>query len=62
MKLRMLDSESTRIDGKAHHFIKGQEYEIPNALGEVWVQQGLAETVGATTVKAQQPPKAKEEE
>lgn len=45
MKIRMLDSESTRVEGVAFHYLCGREYDLPEKIARVWITKRLAEPV-----------------
>lgn len=45
MRIKMLDSESTRVGGKAFHFLCGREYDLPDDIAEAWVTKRIAEKV-----------------
>ena len=51
MKIRMLTSESTRIDGVARRFYPGEEYELEDNLAKAWILLGLAEAVKQAKAK-----------
>ena len=48
-RVRMLDSEGTRVEGKAGHYRKGLEYDLPDAVAEAWIDKRIAEPVAAKT-------------
>lgn len=45
MRIKMLDSESTRVEGKAGHYIAGQEYDLPDDVARAWIDKRIAEPV-----------------
>lgn len=46
MRIKMLDSESTRVEGrKAFHFLAGQEYDLPDHIATAWITKRLAVAV-----------------
>ncbi len=47
MRIRMLHSESTRVEGKAGHYIGGREYDLPDEIARAWIDKRIAETVTA---------------
>lgn len=48
MRIKMLDSESTRVEGKAGHYYKGREYDLPDKIALAWVDKRIAEHVTAS--------------
>ena len=51
MKIRMLDSESTRVEGVASHYLCGREYDLPEKIARAWITKRLAEPVTAESSK-----------
>ncbi len=54
MRIRMLNSESTRVEGKAGHYSGGREYDLPDEIARAWIDKRIAEPVAApkrTTTK-----------
>lgn len=49
MRIRMLDSEGTRVEGKAGHYRKGLEYDLPDDIAKAWIEKRIAESVTAKT-------------
>lgn len=47
MRIRMLDSEGTRVEGKAGHYRKGLEYELPDDIAKAWIEKRIAELAPA---------------
>ena len=45
MRIKMLDSESTRVEGKAGHYIAGHEYDLPDKIARAWIDKKIAEQV-----------------
>lgn len=45
MRIKMLDSESTRVEGKAGHYIAGREYDLPDKIALAWIDKRIAEPV-----------------
>ena len=45
MRIKMLDSEGTRVEGKAGHYLAGQEYELPDKIALAWIDKRIAELV-----------------
>ena len=45
MRIRMLDSESTFVEGKAGHYIGGREYDLPDEIARAWIDKRIAERV-----------------
>ena len=45
MRIKMLDSESTHVEGKARHYRGGQEYELPDDVARAWIDKKIAELV-----------------
>ena len=43
MRIKMLDSESTKVEGRAFHFLAGQEYDLPDHIAEAWITKRIAE-------------------
>ena len=47
MRIKMLSSESTRIEGKAGHYMGGREYDLPDKIALAWIDKRIAEPVAA---------------
>ncbi len=48
MRIKMLDSESTRIKGgRAFHFLAHHEYDLPDDIARAWIVKRIAEPVSA---------------
>lgn len=48
MRIKMLDSESTRVEGgRAFHFLAGHEYDLPDKTARAWIDKRIAEPVSA---------------
>lgn len=45
MRIKMLDSESTKVEGKAGHYIAGREYDLPDKIALAWIDKRIAERV-----------------
>ena len=45
MKIKMLDSESTHVQGKAGHYYGGREYDLPDNVARAWIEKRIAELV-----------------
>lgn len=46
MRIKMLDSESTRVEGrKAFHYLAGREYDLPDKTARAWIDKRIAEKV-----------------
>ena len=45
MRIKMLDSESTRVEGRAFHFLAGREYDLPDNIARAWITKRIAEKV-----------------
>lgn len=45
MRIRMLNSESTFVEGKAGHYIGGREYDLPDEIARAWIDKRIAERV-----------------
>lgn len=48
MRIKMLDSESTYVEGKAGHYRAHQEYDLPDEVARAWIEKRIAEPVAAT--------------
>lgn len=48
MRIRMLDSEGTHVNGKAGFYRAGQEYDLPDHVARAWIEKRIAEPVVAT--------------
>ena len=51
MRIKMLDSEGTRVEGKAGHYLAGQEYELPDKIARAWILKRIAELAPAEISK-----------
>ena len=51
MQIRMLDSESTRVEGKAGHYLAGHTYDLPDKIARAWILKRIAEPAPAETSK-----------
>ena len=47
MRIKMLHSESTRVEGRAGHYIGGREYDLPDKIARAWIDKRIAEPVAA---------------
>ena len=45
MRIKMLDSESTKVEGRAFHFLAHREYDLPDHIAEAWITKRLAVAV-----------------
>ncbi len=59
MRIKMLDSEGTRVHGVAGHYRKGLEYDLPDDVALAWIDKRIAEPVAEK--KARKPKTDKEE-
>lgn len=50
MRIKMLDSESTRVEGKAGHYIAGREYDLPEKIARAWILKRIAEPVAVKRI------------
>ena len=41
-RILMLDSESTRVEGKAGHYLAGREYDLPDKIARAWILKRIA--------------------
>lgn len=51
MRVKMLDSEGTRVEGKAGHYRAGKEYDLPDDVALAWIEKRIAEPVAAKKTK-----------
>ena len=42
MRIKMLDSESTKVEGKAGHYLAGREYDLPDNIAQAWITKRIA--------------------
>ena len=45
MRIMMLDSESTKVEGKAGHYMAGRVYDLPDKIAQAWITKRIAEPV-----------------
>lgn len=45
MRIKMLDSEGTHVEGKAGFYRAGLEYDLPDDVARAWIDKRIAESV-----------------